>query len=106
MSKLNKLKSRLTPISGESKVVRGRQNSHQRGYDYKWKAYTRPRHLAQNPLCVYCARLGIVEAATVVDHIIPHRGCKILFNDKNNLQSLCKRCHDSVKQSEERRAGL
>lgn len=40
--------------------------------------------------------------ATVVDHIKPHRGDVELFRDSENLQSLCKHCHDSHKQRLER----
>lgn len=45
---------------------------------------------------------GQFVAATVVDHITPHKGDSALFWDKANWQSLCKRCHDSVKQAEEK----
>lgn len=41
---------------------------------------------------------GQVVAATIVDHVIPHRGDQQLFWDKSNWQSLCKHCHDSHKQ--------
>jgi len=41
--------------------------------------------------------------SAVVDHKIPHRGNPELFWDERNLQSVCKRWHDSVKQSMERR---
>ena len=40
----------------------------------------------------------MVEAATVVDHIVPHKGDEARFHDLNNLQSLCATCHNSVKQ--------
>jgi 5-methylcytosine-specific restriction protein A len=30
----------------------------------------------------------------VVDHIQPHRGNWARFIDRDNLQSLCKSCHD------------
>lgn len=50
------------------------------------------------PFCVYCDQQGRIIPATVVDHIIPHRGDKSLFFDTKNLQSLCKTCHDAVKQ--------
>jgi len=46
---------------------------------------------------MHVARAEVV-AATVVDHITPHRGDMTLFWDKSNWQSLCKRCHDSHKQ--------
>lgn len=51
-----------------------------------------------------CRKCGRTEADTsrlVADHIVPHRGDERLFWDENNLQCLCKNCHDSVKQAEE-----
>lgn len=45
------------------------------------------------PFCRSCAERGERTKATEVDHIIPHKGDMRLFSDKNNLQSLCKRCH-------------
>lgn len=88
----------------------------ERGYDSKW-ARVRGFYLRKHPLCVYCRRDGRVVAANVVDHIVPHRlkeaidsgdearisKARALFWDSaNNWQSLCKPCHDSVKQREER----
>ncbi|MDO6587341.1 HNH endonuclease [Salipiger sp. 1_MG-2023] len=37
-----------------------------------------------------------------VDHITPHKGDETLFFDPGNLQALCKLCHASRKQREER----
>lgn len=34
----------------------------------------------------------------LVDHIDPHRGDMKKFWDSANWQSLCKTCHDSIKQ--------
>ena len=45
-----------------------------------------------------CEVEGHVTAATVVDHIIPHRGDENLFWERDNWQSLCKLHHDSDKQ--------
>ena len=39
-------------------------------------------------------KLTIITPATVVDHVIPHRGNKQLFWDEKNWQPLCKSCHD------------
>jgi hypothetical protein len=39
-----------------------------------------------------------VTAAVLVDHIDPHRGDMKKFWDSANWQSLCKPCHDSIKQ--------
>lgn len=45
--------------------------------------------LAEHPLCAVCG-----GPASVVDHIIPHKGDRELFMDPTNHQSLCKRDHD------------
>lgn len=53
-----------------------------------------------------CRRCGRVEADTsqlVADHIAPHLGDERMFFDPENLQCLCKACHDRDKQREERR---
>lgn len=50
--------------------------------------------LGSDPLCALCADVGRVTAATVADHVTPHKGDERLFYDYDNLQSLCKTCHD------------
>lgn len=72
-------------------------------YDKQQWRKMRKHHLENNPLCAYCLKLGITELATVVDHIVPHKGDEALMFEPSNLQSLCKRCHDSVKAVEESR---
>lgn len=71
---------------------------------YKTAAWQRLREhqLALQPLCSFCLQSDDVEVATVVDHIKPHKGDEALFYDPNNLQSLCKSCHDRDKQRIER----
>lgn len=68
-----------------------------------WRA-RRLHQLADEPLCRTCATAGRVTAATVADHIIPHRGDPKLFFE-GELQSLCDadpwRCHSRVKQRTE-----
>lgn len=81
----------------ESDAKRG--TAHERGYGHKWKL-ARDSFLRRNPLCVYCARDDRVEPATVVDHIIPHKGDMQLFWDKGNWQSLCKTHHDKKTMKE------
>ena len=75
----------------ETDHVRG--NADARGYDSKWRK-ARAWYLQQHPLCVECLRKNKIAPATVVDHIVPHRGDKKLFWDMYNWQSLCKDCHD------------
>lgn len=71
-----------------------------RGYGYAWQR-ARAQHLRAFPLCAMCAALGVVEVATVVDHVQAHRGDMALFWDRANWQSLCTNCHSSRKQSQE-----
>lgn len=66
-----------------------------------WKAL-RQYHLQGEPLCRMCSAEGLVTAATVCDHITPHRGNLDLFFDPGNLQSLCAHHHNADKQDEER----
>ena len=69
-----------------------RPNATDRGYDHRWRQ-RRESFLADHPLCVECERQGRVREATVVDHVIPHRGDPDLFWN-GELQALCKDCHD------------
>lgn len=48
-----------------------------------------------------CGRIEGNTSKLVCDHIIPHRGDERLFWDETNLQTLCKPCHDRLKQSAE-----
>ena len=64
-----------------------------RGYDARWRE-ARALFLKQYPLCAFCQAEGKIVPATVVDHIIPHRGEQRLFWDQTNWESLCKECHD------------
>ena len=78
-----------------------RPNAYRRGYDRHWDK-ARRLFLMDNPLCIRCAELGLIVEASVVDHIEPHRGDRCLFWDRDNWQSLCKRCHDRKTGSEDR----
>lgn len=68
-----------------------------RPYGYRWQQ-ARLGWLRKNPLCIRCEKKGINVAATVVDHITPHRGDMELFWARTNWQSLCTNCHSSYKQ--------
>ena len=65
----------------------------QRGYSSAWRK-AREGFLARHPFCVQCEAEGFPRLAAVVDHVIPHKGDKQLFWDRNNWQPLCKRHHD------------
>lgn len=70
-------------------------------YGRRWQK-ARATFLLHHPLCAECAKLGRTTAATVVDHIVAHRGDVQLFWDKANWQPLCAPCHDRFKQSQEK----
>lgn len=72
---------------------------------YKLKSWfnLRDRQLGRQPLCERHKERGKYVAATVVHHKVPHRGDRALFIDPDNLESLCKACHDGEAQQQEKR---
>ena len=50
--------------------------------------------LNDNPLCVKCLEKDILTPAIDVDHIKPLATNGELCLDSDNLQPLCKRCHN------------
>jgi hypothetical protein len=72
-------------------------------YGRRWRRY-RIAQLQAEPLCAFCLELGRLVPATVVDHVRRHDGSHAdpLFWDPGNFQSLCKPCHDGVKQGIDR----
>lgn len=90
---------------GEARIGVARQGNimkHRRLYDsVRWRKI-RIQVLNEEPLCRICSKVGRVTAADTVDHIIPHKDDPVLFYDRDNLQSLCKLCHDSAKQAQDK----
>jgi len=78
-----------------------RGSSRERGYDYRWER-VRAMHLANEPLCRMCQQAGRTSAAVLVDHITPIRDGGERLDD-DNLQSLCRACHDSKTANDVRR---
>ena len=79
-----------------------RASAFERGYSHRWQI-VRKQFLAKHPICVECERAGTLTPATIVDHIRPHRGDKVLFWDEKNWQPLCKKCHDRKTRLEDQR---
>ena len=90
---------RLPPCSCKKSENR-RQNKNQQ-YGRRWREGLRKQQLAKEPCCRMCEKEeGVVRAAVLVDHVQPHRGLDLLFNDPKNLQSLCRKHHDIKTQIE------
>ena len=62
---------------------RQRPSAARRGYSPRWRR-ARAAYLAHHPLCAACQALGRVVPATVVDHVVPHRGDPVLFWNRAN----------------------
>ena len=78
-----------------------RGSSSERGYTAAWQR-ARAAYLRAHPLCKRGSEIkAAVVAATVVDHIKPHKGDKTLFWDSTNWQPLCKPCHDHKTATED-----
>ncbi|CAK8737112.1 hypothetical protein SODG_000835 [Sodalis praecaptivus] len=87
-------------------------------YGSRWDK-ARRAFLVRHPLCVMCQQQGKTVAATVVDHITPHKlkaalqsgntaavaQAQGLFWDRRNWQSLCTLHHNATKQRMEKRGG-
>lgn len=78
-----------------------RDGAFARGYNAKWQK-ARKLFLTAHPFCVECYKEGVMMQATVVDHIIPHRGDEKLFWNRDNWQALCKRHHDQKTMTKDR----
>jgi 5-methylcytosine-specific restriction protein A len=70
-----------------------KQTAHKRGYDSRWSK-ARVTYLRANPLCAECIKVNRLTAATVIDHIMPHKGDQGMFWDHDNWQPLCRQCHN------------
>ena len=74
---------------------RQRPSAARRGYGPRWRR-ARAAFLAEHPLCTSCRAEGRIVPATVVDHVVPHRGDRTAVLGRGELGTgLCKRCHDA-----------
>lgn len=71
----------------------------QRWKDLRWSVLLRDRFTCQRCKVM----LGHKTSELVADHRLAHHGDAELFWDAGNLQCICKPCHDSAKQAEDKR---
>jgi len=92
----DKLKPAIPTVGGRFKVA-----NFVAPYAHRRWRRIRDRQLSLEPLCRACWKAGRCTAASVADHIVPHRGNVEAFWT-GALQSLCGTCHSSLKQRQER----
>jgi 5-methylcytosine-specific restriction endonuclease McrA len=71
------------------RVDAGRPSAASRGYNVAWRN-ARAAYLQAHP---WCSHPACGAPATVVDHVIAHRGDQTLFWDGRNWAPLCARHH-------------
>lgn len=81
---------------------RDRDGPRQRGYTHSWQREA-DEFRKTHPRCVGCDAMGLVHRTECIDHIIPHKGDKSLFWNKNNWQPSCNWHHTAIKPELERR---
>lgn len=85
-------------VAAQQEKVRG--SSYERGYNSTWRRLSKA-YLMRNRFCRECSKEGVLELATEVDHVIPHRGNSVLFWDEGNWQPLCKHHHSRKTATED-----
>ncbi|MAU22556.1 MAG: HNH endonuclease [Martelella sp.] len=118
MGRLQKLAPRITSSAPRIGSSVGDSRSHDREREARapWRKWYRTARWGRLRLKVFerdlfqcqmdgCGRIEGNLSKLVCDHVRPHRGDQRLFWDDRNLQTLCKPCHDSLKQRQERREG-
>lgn len=103
--RLGRLPNRLT-LPGDSESARTAAKPWRRLYHTaRWQALRDEIFNRDLWTCKRCAVLlkrgKDSDRSAVADHIVKHNGDPTLFWAPDNIQSLCKRCHDSDKQREE-----
>jgi 5-methylcytosine-specific restriction protein A len=80
------------------RIERRRGTAKARGYDEDWRR-VRNAVLHDEPFCVVCKAVGVVQLAQDVDHVVPlaHGGARL---DRANLQPLCRECHQAKTSGE------
>lgn len=96
------------PKGAPAKAVRDKEHDQKREPWRKWYSLAlwknlRLGQLRREPLCATCLlEYEEIRGAEVVHHIDPHRGDWAKFTDPENLESVCKSCHDGEIQRGER----
>lgn len=114
MARLTALKSALRGLPStiafmpkdEIERDRFRDKQHWRAWykSARWRALRKHVLMRDGYRCRMCGRIEGNTTMLVADHIERHGGDEVRFFDAAGLQTLCAPCHNSAKQSQERRA--
>lgn len=107
-ARIDTLANRLGFGDSENREAKRRQLQPWRNW-YKLKRWFALRDRVFKRDLMICQQTGVLLTtrpnqphSAIADHIIPHNGDPVLFWDEDNVQSVSKQWHDSVKQSQER----
>ncbi|MBL9047053.1 MAG: HNH endonuclease [Tabrizicola sp.] len=108
-TRLQSVPSRFGPVPYQTEAARSKArrevNPWRNWYSTaEWIRLATECKVKANYTCQWpgCGRVCTGKGEAIADHVVPHRGDRALFLDPDNLQCLCKACHDSKKQREER----
>jgi len=73
-----------------------------RGYDSAWQKLRKQILRRDKGLCQQCLKQGKLRPARMVDHVVPKFECGT--DAEENLQAICKNCHDAKTHAESCRA--
>ncbi|MBB3567235.1 HNH endonuclease [Rhizobium sp. BK491] len=120
MGRLSSIKPRLKALGSRIAAPSDRQETEaerhrQRDRTQPWRAWYKTSRWQKLRMSVLvrdlftcqmkgCGRIEADTSKLVADHKTPHHGDEVLFWDENNLHCLCKTCHDSLKQKQERQS--
>lgn len=96
--------TRCCPIHTKTELKRFdtmRGTARERGYDSMWSRNSK-QYLKENPLCDECYKQHRLTPATVVHHIVDHKGDYELMWDVSNWMPLCKIHHDATRKHKEK----
>jgi len=79
--------ARLYDRTGRDREMQGFYNSP------AWRKLSNLK-LQQSPVCEECFKRGRITKAVIADHIVPAREYRDRRLDIENLQSLCRGCHN------------
>ncbi|WP_210526366.1 HNH endonuclease [Rubellimicrobium arenae] len=111
MARLTNLKPRLGQ-AGQRLRPADQSRDARRSAEIPWRAWYKTKRwqrlrweclVRDGFTCRLCGHLESNTSQLVADHKVPHRGDPDLFWSFSNLQCLCRACHDSSKQREERK---